>query len=138
MKKRLTGITSGRLWEVDALRGIAIVMMVVYHLAWDLHYFGVYEKDVNVGFWTFFQKTTETAFIFLVGVSLWLSYSLRGRVRFTAYLGRGLKLLGLGFIITVLTWQLFGEGRILFGILQFIGLSVICGYPFIRLKQYNI
>ncbi|MEW6182039.1 MAG: heparan-alpha-glucosaminide N-acetyltransferase [Bacillota bacterium] len=138
MGRRFAGRASGRLWEIDAMRGSAIVMMVVYHLAWDLNYFGLYKKDVTLGLWALFQKATVTAFIFLVGVSLWLSYVRRGRIRFTGYLVRGLKLLGLGFIATVITGQLFETGMIVFGILHFIGISVICAYPFIRWGLYNI
>ncbi|MBE3036638.1 MAG: DUF1624 domain-containing protein, partial [Candidatus Atribacteria bacterium] len=28
-----------RFWEIDFLRGIAIIMMVLYHLLYNLHYF---------------------------------------------------------------------------------------------------
>ena len=34
---------STRLWEIDVLRGIAIVMMAVYYLMRDLLYLGVIE-----------------------------------------------------------------------------------------------
>ncbi|MCA9869819.1 MAG: DUF1624 domain-containing protein, partial [Anaerolineae bacterium] len=36
----MTHLRAGRLWEIDALRGIAIIMMVVYHLLWDLSSMG--------------------------------------------------------------------------------------------------
>ena len=40
-----------RFWEVDLLRGCAIVLMVLYHLVFDLNYFSVYNIDVSSGFW---------------------------------------------------------------------------------------
>ena len=40
-----------RFWEVDLLRGAAIVLMVLYHLVFDLNYFAVYDIDVSSGFW---------------------------------------------------------------------------------------
>ena len=64
-----------RFWEVDALRGVAIVMMVIFHLMWDLWAFHVLPDVVLwAGFWKYFQRTTATLFIMLVGVSLTLSY----------------------------------------------------------------
>jgi len=40
------GSKSGRLWEVDTLRGIAIVLMVFDPFVWDLHFFGLYQGNV--------------------------------------------------------------------------------------------
>ncbi|MEX1021489.1 MAG: heparan-alpha-glucosaminide N-acetyltransferase [Litorilinea sp.] len=64
-----------RFWEVDALRGVAIIMMIIFHLMWDLWFFRIL-PDVVLweGFWKYFQRTTASLFIFLVGVSLSLSY----------------------------------------------------------------
>lgn len=29
-----------RLWEIDTIRGIAVVLMIFYHLVFDLYFFG--------------------------------------------------------------------------------------------------
>ncbi|MBV7337163.1 DUF1624 domain-containing protein [Chloroflexi bacterium TSY] len=64
-----------RYWEVDALRGVAIIMMVTYHLMWDLWFFRILPDVVlYTGFWKYFQRTTASLFILLVGISLTLSY----------------------------------------------------------------
>ena len=64
-----------RLWEVDVLRGIAIIMMVIYHILWGLNFAGVISfPQISTGFWRGFAYTTASIFIFLVGVSLTLSY----------------------------------------------------------------
>ncbi len=44
-------LSTARLWEIDLLRGIAIIMMVIYHLMWDLRGLGGYDINVNSGFW---------------------------------------------------------------------------------------
>jgi uncharacterized membrane protein len=33
--------TATRFWEVDILRGMAVVMMVIYHFMYDLYFFQV-------------------------------------------------------------------------------------------------
>src|SRR5215208_4515723 len=83
-----------RFWEVDAARGIAIAMMVVYHLMFDLDYFGGYAIESTSGFWALFADATAGTFLFLVGVSLAISYSrasagLQGQSLFWKYLLRG-------------------------------------------------
>ena len=67
---------STRFWEIDSLRGVAIIMMVIYHLMWDLWFFRIM-PDVVLwsGFWKYFQRTTASLFIFVVGVSLTVSYT---------------------------------------------------------------
>ena len=63
-----------RFWEIDFLRGIAIIMMVIYHTVYNLSYFGHYRIQAVSGFWLYFARTTANLFIFLVGVSLYISY----------------------------------------------------------------
>jgi uncharacterized membrane protein len=128
----------GRLWEIDALRGSAVAAMIVYHFAWDLNYFNYYHKDITEGLWLLFQKSFLTTFVLLVGVSLWLGYTRRGRVKFAGYLDRGLKILGWGMLVTIVTRLFLGEGTVFFGVLHLIGLAVILAYPFLRLGAKNL
>ncbi|MCB0112875.1 MAG: DUF1624 domain-containing protein, partial [Caldilineaceae bacterium] len=98
---------SSRIWEVDAWRGIAISMMVIYHLMWDLVAFLGLQVSLTRGFWFYFQRTTATSFILLVGISLVISYNRDVRRAGTdkglypKFLRRGLKILGIGMIITI-------------------------------------
>jgi len=132
-----------RFWEVDFLRGTAIVMMIVFHFLYDLNYFAGLGFNVSFGFWRYFAYATAAIFIFLVGVSLTLSYSRAVKDKkednlFIKYLVRGLKIFSWGLIITVITFILLPEGFIVFGILHFIGVSVILAYPFIRHVYRNL
>ena len=61
---------TGRMWEIDALRGVAVVMMVVYHFMYDLYYFQVSDAIFSMRFWFYFQRATASTFILLVGISL--------------------------------------------------------------------
>ncbi|MEA1908097.1 MAG: heparan-alpha-glucosaminide N-acetyltransferase [Euryarchaeota archaeon] len=133
-----------RLWEIDFLRGLAIIMMVVFHLLYDLTYFGGCDLNIRSGFWLYFGRATATIFIFLVGVSLTLSFSRYGKIRnsgqklYLKYLKRGLKIFSWGLIITLATWIFLREGFVLFGILHLIGISIILAYPFLKHRYLNL
>lgn len=126
-------------WEIDCLRGIAIVMMITFHLLFDLTYFAGYNFNLNSGFWLIFARLTATIFIFLVGLSLTLSYSRATSekkeglcIKFSQ---RGLRIFGWGLAITLFTWLFLREGFIVFGILHLIGISIILAYPFLRVRR---
>ncbi len=63
---------------MDAARGVAILMMVVYHLTYDLDTFGGYAIEATSGFWARFADATASLFLFLVGVSLAISHARSG------------------------------------------------------------
>jgi uncharacterized membrane protein len=138
--KRDTGHKPNRFWEVDAARGVAIIMMVVYHSAYDLDVLGGYDIRATSGNWALFADLTAGLFLFLAGVSLAIS---RGRTTLTGwrlfgkYLARGLKILLYGMILTGV-FLVLGMGVVAFGILHLIGVSIILAYPFLRLRLANL
>jgi uncharacterized membrane protein len=132
-----------RFWEIDFLRGTAIIMMILFHFLYDLNYFAGAGFNVSSGFWRYFAYATASLFIFLAGVSLTLSYSRTvkekdGNPLFMKYLLRGIKIFSCGLAITVITFIFLPEGFIVFGILHFIGVSVILAYPFIKHTYRNL
>ena len=126
-----------RLWEIDFLRGVAIIMMITFHAVFDLWYFG-YGFDISSGFWFVFARVTASIFLFLVGVSLTLSYSRSKGASFSKYAYRGLKIFSWGLIITVITWIFLDKGFIMFGVLHFIGVAIILAYFFLRFHVLNL
>lgn len=129
-----------RFWEIDLLRGIAIVSMISFHILFDLKYLGLLAFGDRL-FWWLAPRLIAVTFIFLVGVSLSLSYSRMrkkpGKEVAGKYFLRGLKIFSWGLVITAVTWFLVPQGFIFFGILHFIGLAVILAYPFLRWPKYN-
>jgi len=125
---------------VDAARGVAIIMMVVYHTTYDLDVLGSYGIQSTLGFWMLFANVTAWLFLFLVGVSLAISRartSLTGWRLFGKYLARGLRVLAYGMILTGV-FLVLDMGVVAFGILHLIGVSIILAYPFLRLRLANL
>jgi uncharacterized membrane protein len=133
-----------RYWEIDALRGVAIVMMVIFHLMWD---FVTYDILPNVvlyaGFWKYFQRTCANLFLTLVGVSLAvvtiqrMGDDLRSLPPFRPYLLRGLKIFGCGLLVTLVVWAA-RIGYVHFGVLHLIGFASIAAYPLLRQRGINL
>jgi uncharacterized membrane protein len=119
---------------------VAIIMMVVYHTAYDLDALGGYDIDATSGNWALFADATAGLFLFLVGVSLAISRartSLTGLRLFGKYLARGLRILAYGMILTGV-FLILQMGVVAFGILHLIGVSIILAYPFLRLRYTNL
>lgn len=137
-------LRADRLWEVDALRGVAILMMVIYHLLWDLASLGGYDISLRSGFWSYWQIVTASLFTGLVGLSLTLSYNRERQTHPTGslwskYVIRGLTVLTWGLVIGVVTYLALGTGYyVRFGILHLIGLSIILAYPLLRFRWVNL
>ena len=114
-------------------------MMVVYHLTYDLDTFGGYGIESTSGFWARFADATASAFLFLVGISLAISYSRAGGGLglFGKYLRRGLRILAYGMALTIVFLAL-GLGVVAFGILHLIGVSIILAYPLLKYRFANL
>lgn len=120
-----------RFKELDALRGFAVLAMIIFHTFYDLDFTGALDIDLSSGFWWFFPRAIASLFIFVAGVSLSLSYS-SGRKDPMHYFIRGAKLFGIGLVITCVTYIFVPYAYIRFGILHFIGIATILSFPFLK------
>ncbi|MBN1455620.1 MAG: DUF1624 domain-containing protein [Methanomicrobia archaeon] len=132
-----------RFWEIDLLRGVAILMMIFYHVLYDLNRFGGLRIEIHTGFWRYFAFATASVFLLLLGVSLTLSYARAAQSSFDQrlfpkYLNRGIRIFAWGLLITAVTWILIRDGFVRWGILHLIGLSIILAYPLLKLRYGNL
>ena len=65
-----------RFWEIDFLRGTAILMMILFHLIYDLNFFGVFTFELREGLWFYF------GILHFIGLAVIISYPF---LRFTYY-----------------------------------------------------
>lgn len=111
-----------RIWEVDFLRGLSIILMVGYHLLYDLgamvglRSFLGFSTDLSTRAWIIAQLFFAGLFIILSGISSTLS---RGNVR------RALRLLAVAFLVTAATYLFDPSSAILFGILHCLAISIL-------------
>lgn len=131
-----------RFWEIDTIRGIAVVLMVIFNWSFALSYFAVYTIDGGTLFWFWFPRILGAMFIFIAGVSFSVSYSkLRDKRKswvYRKYFLRGAKILGLGLLITLVTWIFVPRAAILFGILHLIGISIMLAPLFRNYGKLNM
>lgn len=118
LDREVSGLRYG---EIDALRAVAIVLMVLFHLVYDLKEFAGVNIDYQAPLWFFIGKTSALLFIFISGLSSGFSRS---------PLRRGLKVLFYGMVITAVTYLFMKEEYVRFGILHFLGVTMILS-PFI-------
>jgi uncharacterized membrane protein len=119
-----------RIWEIDFLRGVSIILMVGYHLLFDLGEFsGVkrflgFSTNLSSVAWSAAQYFFAGTFIVLSGISSTLS---RSNVR------RGLRLLAVSLAVTAVTYVFEPSSAVYFGILQCLAFSIlIYGAAFVK------
>ncbi|RLI82833.1 MAG: DUF1624 domain-containing protein [Archaeoglobales archaeon] len=122
-----------RFWEIDFLRGFGIILMLISNFVTDLQIFLNYPSNQ---FWDLFAKFTASIFVFVSGVSFYVSYTTRND--FKKILRRFVKLMSLGILITITTALTLKIGTIYFGILHFLSLAWILAIPFYRFGSFAI
>lgn len=135
----MTNEKSLRYVELDLLRTLAIVMMIVYHLAYDLEsYYGLHLGVFERTGWILLRQSTATLFLLLVGVSFAISWNRHREkhgdasfdFRYRKYLYRGLGVIGCGLLVSVATYWWDSSTFVRFGILHMIGVSILL-LPFV-------
>jgi len=126
--------------ELDLLRTVAILCMVVFHGAYDLAVF--YDRDIPVfdTGWMLFARATACLFLLLVGVSFAISASRKETI---AHLwkrqhNRFLILAAAAALISIVTYAADPETFVRFGILHLIALSMLLLPLCRRLKEASI
>ncbi len=127
----------GRYLYIDVWRGVAIVMMIVFHFFYDLNNFQYVEIDFNrEPFWLYFRTLIVTLFLCLVGISLQLSTG--HRLNLPRFLRRFGLLIGAAALVSIGTYLVLPNTPIFFGVLHFIALASVLGLLFRRFFWMNL
>ena len=122
-----------RIWELDALRGICILGVILVHFVYDLTDLFEIVKWQYPTWFAFVQNWGGVLFFLISGISATLgSRSVR----------RGLIVLGAGFLITGVTYGMYAflefdkSILIYFGVLQCLGCCMVLWWAFKRLPTW--
>ena len=107
---------AARIAEIDCFRGIAILLMILFHIVFDLAYFYNWSLDYLNGFWYYQGKAAAVLFMLVSGISSILS---RKPIR------RGFTVFGAGMLITAATYCYNPAMYIQFGILHLLGFGML-------------
>ena len=120
-----------RLELIDSIRGLAIVNMIAFHACFIMNVFNLLiSGELLFGrSFTIWERFICTTFIFISGFAFNLSKN---------QLKNGLKILGTGIMITVVTVTLLYDLRIIFGVLCVLGLSQLIMIPLDKLMTKHI
>ena len=120
--------------ELDVLRGIAVILMVLFHFGFDLAEFGYasYRTTVDME-WQVFRAVVLSMFLVAVGMSSYLAYS--NGVSSKKLLKNLLKLSLVSVVISIGSYVAFPHSWIYFGVIHFIVLALPVSILFLH-KPY--
>ncbi len=121
---------------IDALRGGAVLLMIIYHFCYDLVFLRVQYFDLtHHPFWLGFRYLILTLFLGLVGFSLALAT--QQGIDYKKFSLRLAWLVSAALLVTIASLWLFPQRFIFFGVLHFIALASILGVLCVRYTWLN-
>ena len=140
---------SKRFYEIDTIKGVATVLMVIFHFFYLMYHMNIAEYNIRCGVLYAAAKIAHVLFIFAVGVNLAISYKKFRRQHredyrnnkykyYNQFIGKSLRrvlyLLLAGVTMSVLSYLTFGNLYVKFGIFHFIAAAVFLTMPIVGSK----
>lgn len=113
-----------RIYWLDLARASLVLAMIAYHFYWDLVYFHMINETPYKAYLSkIFAHAIAAGFLFISGFSIVISS--QGNGFFKKFLWRLWKILSASLVISYITYLIFPQDFIYFGILHQIALSSI-------------
>ncbi len=117
MKVKLSAAATPRYEAVDALRGIAMIWMTLFHFSFDLNQFGYIQQDFyHAPLWTW-QRTLIVS-LFLICAGIGQAIALQQGQNWSRFWRRWLQVFGCALLVTVGSWWMYPQSFIYFGVLH--------------------
>jgi uncharacterized membrane protein len=122
---------NSRNYEIDLLRGLAIVLMVIFHFGYDLTIFGwAYFSTSEDIEWRIFRTIIVSGFLLAVGMSSYLAY--QKSIHKKKLAKTVVKLFAVSLLITIGSLLLDLNTWVYFGIIHFITVALPVSVLFVR------
>jgi uncharacterized membrane protein len=122
--RKLRWMPARRFDSIDALRGIAIVWMTVFHFCFDLNHFGYLRQDFyNDPFWTWQRTAIVSLFLFCAGLGQAAAVEQQQPAR--RFWKRWAQVAGCALLVTAGSAFVFPQTFIYFGVLHGIALMLV-------------
>lgn len=115
-------MTTQRFTALDALRGVAIVWMTLFHFCFDLSYFAYIRQDFHVDpFWTTQRTVIVSLFLFTAGLGQ--AVAVRQGQSWQRFWRRWAQVAGAALLVSAGSYVVFPQSFIYFGVLH--GMAVM-------------
>lgn len=131
-------LTHERIQAIDLIRGVDIILMVLFNYSVTLSYFGIIQAQPNFLYWRIFPISIASIFILLSGAAARISFENHKEGFGKRYFTRGLKLLIFATFVTLFTSIFVPEGTIYFGVLHFFAASSFLVPLFIKYNRLSL
>ncbi|MDO9164790.1 MAG: heparan-alpha-glucosaminide N-acetyltransferase domain-containing protein, partial [Rhodoferax sp.] len=106
MLRKSPSLSSSRFEAVDAVRGLAMVWMTVFHFCFDLNHFGYWRQDFyRDPFWTWQRTLILSLFLFSAGVGQAIAVA-QGQ-SWTRFWRRWAQVAGCALLVTLGSWLMY-------------------------------
>lgn len=121
---------------LDALRGLAVLWMIIFHFSYDMMMLGFVRWNFAEGFWWYFPRVIAFTFLFCVGLSM--NYAHRPRINWPALNKRLLKLGAAALAVSLGTYIIFPNLWIYFGTLHCIFVGSLLGALLVNHRKTSL
>lgn len=113
-----------RFERLDALRGLAIVWMTVFHFCFDLNYFGFLNQNFyQDNFWIFQRNLIVSMFLFCAGAGQ--ATAVYSHLSWSRFFSRWKRILVAAVLVTIGSYIVYPNSFIYFGILHAMAVMIL-------------
>ena len=117
-------MSAHRFDRLDALRGVAIVWMTLYHFAFDLNHFGYWQQDFyRDAFWTGQRTAIVSLFLFCAGLGQ--AVAVHQKQTSERFWRRWVQVAACALLVTAGSYWMYPGSFIYFGVLHGIAVMLI-------------
>lgn len=125
-------LSGQRIYTLDLMRTLAIVLMVVFHFIYDLRIFSLIDTDIPDGTgWQQFRWVIISLFFLCLGASLFLTHHRAFYPR--KFFTRVCQISAAALVISVGSYVFIPQHWIFFGVLHFLAIASLFAIFFVRI-----